>query len=227
LKKTVFVYLILGIFIFPVLAQSKTELGGGIGAFNYTGDLSRAYKITSMRPAFTGFYKYNINNAISFRASLTAGYIFGTDSKPIDPFASVRARSFKVFAVEVATLFEYDFIDMKGNTQLVYGSPYLFGGFGIFNLLNPPPASQAYSPLQPVLPLGFGVKYVITPNWYLALEFGARFTFFDYLDGVSYGDPRTKDYQYGSWYDNDMYYFLGLTATYSFFKIQCPTNPYK
>jgi hypothetical protein len=77
------------------------------------------------------------------------------------------------------------------------------------------------------IPFGGGVKYVLNPKWYLSLEFGMRKTFFDYLDNVSGGDFRNKNYQYGNDNNNDHYYFLGFSITRTFYTIPCPTNPYK
>jgi hypothetical protein len=78
------------------------------------------------------------------------------------------------------------------------------------------------------VPFGLGIKYILNPKWYIALEAGARKTFFDYLDNVSMGTNQlVKDYQYGNRYDNDSYYFVGLSITRTFYEIPCPTNPYK
>ncbi len=209
-----------------VFSQKNTELGGGIGVFNYTGDLTRKYQFRTQRPGATVNYKFNMNKALNFRTSITGGYIYGSDSKPTDAFATQRAKTFRVFAFEVATAFEYNFLDMKGNNPLILGTPYIFGGFGIAGFSGQQNGTNGYSPIQPVVPIGIGAKYVLNPHWYISLEFGARILFFDYLDEISYGDPRFKNYQYGNWYDNDRYYFLGFSATYSFFKIPCPRNPY-
>ncbi|MDH5396776.1 MAG: DUF6089 family protein [Cyclobacteriaceae bacterium] len=212
-------------------SQKKTEFGGGVGAFNYTGDLSKKYRFSMHSPAGTAFYKYHLSKAVNFRTAITAGIIKGSDAAPDDAFATVRgqtpAGSFRVFAFEASAVFEYNFIDLKGNNPLIFGSPYLFGGIGVAGFSGMQSPAAPYSPVQPVLPLGVGAKYVLNPKWYFGIEFGARVLFFDYLDNVSYGDTRYKNYQYGNWYDNDLYYFLGLTATYSLYTIPCPKNPYR
>jgi hypothetical protein len=78
------------------------------------------------------------------------------------------------------------------------------------------------------IPFGGGLKYIVNPRWYVALEFGIRKTFFDYLDNVSdFKDQTQKNYRYGNPNDNDNYYFLGITLTRTFYDIPCPTNPYK
>ena len=77
------------------------------------------------------------------------------------------------------------------------------------------------------IPFGGGIKYILNPKYYIAIEFGVRKTFFDYLDNISDGDPSQKNYQYGNKFDYDTYYFLGVTLTRTFYDIPCPTNPYK
>ena len=220
------------LFSFGANAQNiKKELGFGVGVLNYTGDLARRYRFLTQRPGATVYYKYNMSKAVNFRASITAGRIVGNDNRPIDAFAlmrdSVVASAFKVFVFEISTVFEYNFMDLKGRNPLIFGTPYLFGGIGVSGFSSAQEKMAEYSPVQPVLPFGFGVKYVANPKWYLSLEFGARWLFFDYLDNISFGDRRYKNYQYGNWYDNDIYYFLGFTATYSFYDIPCPVNPYR
>jgi hypothetical protein len=41
--------------------QQKSEIGFGLGVFNYTGDIVRTYDITTSRPAATVFYRSNIS----------------------------------------------------------------------------------------------------------------------------------------------------------------------
>jgi hypothetical protein len=50
---------------------------------------------------------------------------------------------------------------------------------------------------------------------------------FDYLDNVSGGNQRVKEFKYGNPNTNDAYYFLGISITRTFYDIPCPRNPYK
>jgi hypothetical protein len=58
--------------LFNVSAQ-KSEVGFGIGTFNYTGDLARNYNFLNSKPAGTVFYRSNLSKIISFRTRVTAG----------------------------------------------------------------------------------------------------------------------------------------------------------
>lgn len=205
----------------------RSEVGFGLGTFNYTGDLSRNYNFLNSRPAASVFYRSNLSNVVSFRASLTGGKLVGSDSRPYDPFAVQRQASFNIFLIEAATVFEYHFLNWRETKRFVRFSPYLFGGLGLFGMSGNGNKPEEYSNVQGAIPFGTGLKYVVNPKWYVALEFGARKTFFDYLDNVSIGRESNKNYQYGNPFDNDAYYFLGLSVTRTFYDIPCPTNPYK
>src|SRR5690242_14726565 len=71
----------------------RSEVGFGIGTFNYTGDLAHHYNFKYSRPAATVFYRSNLSNVVSFRTSLTGGQLSASD-KPMDAFAQQRDASF-------------------------------------------------------------------------------------------------------------------------------------
>jgi hypothetical protein len=209
-----------------VFAQ-RSEVGFGIGTFNYTGDLSRKYNFLNSKPAATIFYRSNLSKVVSFRTAFTGGKIGATDKRPVDVFAEKRSASFNIFILEVSGVMEYHFLNWRDDKRMLRFTPYMFAGLGIFGMSGVQDKPEPYSNIQGIIPFGVGGKYIINPNWYVALEFGARKTFFDYLDNISLGDQRYKNYQYGNPNDNDTYYFLGLSVTRTFYVIPCPTNPYK
>jgi hypothetical protein len=201
--------------------RQRSELGFGLGTFNYTGDLARNYNFGNSKLAGTVLYRSNISSVVSFRASLTAGNLGASDNKnPIDAFAAKRASSFKLFLFEAATVFEYHFLDWRDTRRRLRFTPYVFAGFALFGISGGPPKNEEYSNVQAAIPFGIGIKYVVNPKWYVALEGGVRKTFFDYLDNISDEDPAYKNYQYGNKYDNDSYYFLGVD-------IPCAVSPYR
>lgn len=207
----------------------RSEIGFGLGTFNYTGDLVRSYNFAFSTPAATIFYRHNVSKVVSFRASFTAGKLSASDlSNPIDAFAVQRKASFDIFLSEVSGVYEYHFLDWRDDRRRLRFTPYLFAGIALFNISGAQSNSTAqYSTIQMSIPFGGGIKYVVNPRYYVALEFGVRKTFFDYLDNISDGDPSQKNYQYGNKFDYDSYYFLGITLTRTFYDIPCPTNPYK
>src|SRR3989337_604606 len=224
-KKTLFVFAFFFLISASLIAQ-RSEIGFGLGTFNYTGDLVRNYNFKYSKPAATVFYRSNLSKVVSFRAAFTAGKI-GASEKPIDAFAVNRNASFNLFLLEASTVMEYHFLNWRETKRFVRFTPYLFAGLGLFGISGNAQKNAEYSNVQGSIPFGAGVKYIYNPKWYLSLEFGIRKTFFDYLDNISSGDPRDKNYQYGNPNDNDNYYFLGITLTRTFYTIPCPTNPYK
>lgn len=210
------------------LSAQKSEVGFGVGTFNYTGDLARSYDVLNSRPAVTVFYRSNLSKVISFRAALTGGNIGASDKRPIDAFAERRDAAFSLFLMEASTVMEYHFMNWRDDKHFMRYTPYLFAGLGIFGLSGTQNKPSQYSNVQGAIPFGLGIKYILNPKWYIGLEFGARKTFFDYLDNISAGSNQlVKNYQYGNPYDNDVYYFFGLSITRTFYEIPCPTNPYK
>lgn len=210
------------------LSAQKSEVGFGVGTFNYTGDLARSYDVRNSRPAVTVFYRSNLSKVVSFRAALTGGNIGASDKRPIDAFAERRDAAFSLFLMEASTVMEYHFMNWRDDKHFMRYTPYLFAGLGIFGISGTQNKATQYSNVQGAIPFGLGIKYILNPKWYVGLEFGARKTFFDYLDNVSAGSNQlVKNYQYGNPYDNDVYYFFGLSITRTFYEIPCPTNPYK
>lgn len=205
----------------------RSELGFGLGTFNYTGDLVRNYNFKYSQPAGTVFYRSNISKVVSFRASITAGRLAASE-KPIDAAANLRDASFDIFLFEGALGMEYHFLNWRDDKRPMRYTPYIFGGACLFGISGNDSKPEEYSNIQLGIPFGVGFKYILNPKWYAALEFGVRKTFFDYLDNVSdFKDQTQKNYQFGNPNDNDNYFFVGITFTRTFYDIPCPTNPYK
>ena len=209
----------------PVLGQNA-DIGIGLGGLSYTGDLQRNYKILENRLAGNIFYRYTFSNAVSVRGAITGGKLQGSDDKPYDDFASLRNTRFDIFLLEGAVTVEYHFLNFLDSKTWINHSPYFFAGVGAFTFFGDLEKGRK---IQPVIPVGVGLKYLLDERWQLGLEFGARKTFFDYLDDVSEFDAslskRSQGYQYGNQFDQDWYYFLGLSVSYTFYQIPCPYAP--
>ena len=208
------------------LFAQRSEIGFGLGTLNYTGDLVRSYNFRFSQPAATFLYRSNLSPVVSFRAALTGGKLAASET-PIDKFATVRKESFNIFLLEASTVMEYHFLNWRETKRFVRFTPYVFAGLALYGFTGNEAKTAEYSNIQGAVPYGLGAKYVHNPRWYFSLEFGIRKTFSDYLDNVSAGDQRFKNFRYGNPNDNDSYYFLGVTLTRTFYTIPCPTNPYK
>lgn len=198
------------------------EFGGGFGAMQYTGDLTRYPDITKANLAFSGIYRMNFSPTWSVRLGLLKGRVSGSDDSPIDALAEERRWTFSYPLFEMSTIFEYHFIDYRNEKLRVNWSPYAFMGLGIMRLGDVGYTYESFNPLQITIPMGGGVKYVAGKQFTIAFELGARKTFFDYLDGVSDGDTYIKDFHYGNPNDTDWYFYSGISLTYVLYKIECP-----
>src|SRR5882762_4882110 len=200
----------------PAFAQlsQKSEVGFGLGVFNYTGDLVRTYDLTTSRPAATVFYRSNISKVISLRVAITGGQLAASDKhNPLDSAAIKRNASFNIFLLEASSTFEYHFLDWRDDRRRLRFTPYLFAGIGLFGISCNNAKTKSYSNVQLSIPFGGGIKYVLNPKYYIAFEIGIRKTFFDYLDNISGGNATVKNYQYGNPNDYDNYFFTGITLT--------------
>lgn len=213
-------FIIVVIVVNDCLAQ-RTEIGLGIGANSYSGDLYRGYNPLKQNVGFQAYYRINHDKDVSFRFGLLYGALSGDDTQAFDALGEARIASFKRNFLEANAILEFHFLDYKHPKSTIRWSPYLFGGIGItkyFNLLS----SDDFTSIQPVLPFGMGIKHLIGKQFILGLEFGARKTFFDELDGVSDNEIFDKtSFQFGNPADNDWYYHVGFTLSYIIYKIPC------
>ena len=164
-KKPLILLVFLTVFSSYSIAQ-RSEIGFGIGTFNYTGDLVRTYNFKYSKPAGTVFYRSNLSKVVSFRAGVTAGKI-GASEVPIDPFAVNRNASFDLFLLEASTVMEYHFLNWRETKRFVRFTPYLFAGLGIFGISGDVEKNTEYSNVQASIPFGAGVKYIYNPKWYI------------------------------------------------------------
>ena len=198
------------------------EYGGGIGAFNYSGDLIRGFQVSNATPGIFGVYRLNFSNAVSTSFSLSYGRLQGSDDNPIDPFARQRNFNFNINLLEFSSAFEYYFLDFKSKHAVVNWSPYVFAGFGLFKIYGRDFRERNYNSIQPSVPFGLGFKQLIGRKFSVGIEYGARKTFFDRLDDLGDGDQAIKNFQYGNPNDNDWYHFVGVSFTFILWDIPCP-----
>lgn len=207
---------------FQTSVAQYNEFGIGAGAFNYRGDLVRTFDVMNFRPGFMAHYRRNLSGYVSARVALSGGSLYGSDAKPYDVLGLERNESFRTSLFEISGTFEYYFLDFRVDKALVNWSPYIFGGFSMF-LFNPQQEKRAeYSSIQPAIPMGIGIRYNFSRKLGIAFEFGARKTFFDWLDNVSEGNTGVKDYKYGNHFTNDWFYFTALSVSYTIYTIPCP-----
>lgn len=218
----IFILISASVFGLAIKANAqKIEVGAGLGAFNYKGDISPSFKFRFVKPGGSLFFRYNPNQALSLRAEVAAGLVGAADQYSKDPFQKARNMSFRSRITEVSTVAEYNFLDYQEKRYALNWTPYVFGGIG-YSKFKPDVVTDNYKTSTFVLPYGVGIKYQIKRPWNIGLEYGTRKTFTDYLDNLG-GDPKNNDkLQQGDPSRKDTYYYIRLSVSYTFYRIVCP-----
>jgi OmpA-OmpF porin, OOP family len=204
--------------LFSNIAFSQNfEVGLTLGATTYTGDIDVVAKNigSASNPAIGLLVKYRLSNRFLVRGQILTSKLSASEKNHPLAWRQERGLSFESKLTEISGLLEYEVINKNRFTG------FTFGGLGIsyfnpkpdFNLPNTyiddvnPDAQGDYKKHTLVVPLGIGLKYSLPKDFYLAAEVGYRFTFTDYLDGISkIANPKR----------NDAYYYTGLSLTKAF-----------
>jgi hypothetical protein len=219
-------------------SKSKYELGLNLGTLVYQGDLTRSWKgdYKSLKPAIGVFVSRTLDPYFALRASLHLGKI-ATDESDYSTPAWKRLRAFKFSTpiTELSSTLVFNFLGDNITDNFHRLSPYIFAGAGATFLnvkrdwsnLNRT-AYDSKSDVQaglvidsahslprviPVIPIGGGLRFIISPQFALNAEGAYRFTTTDYFDGFSHaGNPRKRDSYYG----------LSLGISYRLGGYKCP-----
>jgi opacity protein-like surface antigen len=204
-----------------VFAQKK-EFGFGLGASNYTGDVSPSFEFRNLRPAGNLFLRYNLNKALSLRFDATIGGIAAADSYySKDPFMKQRNYVVSGSFREISARIEYNFSNFRTYDRFDNFCPYLFGGIAGVNYSGDNSQVKDYNEYNFSIPFGIGVKYYLSKQWNLGADFGARKMFADNFDGLVQLPNATK-YQKLNEASTDMYFFIGFYVSHVITKIKCP-----
>lgn len=232
------------VFIFctqhKLLAQysaSKNEVGISLGTLIYQGDLSagRYGYGRGMKPSLGLHYTRMLDNYFSVRGNLVLGRLTADESKQTKlDYKQYRNFYFSTPVTELSALLVWNPAGRSSFRKLNF---YLMGGVGASflnvkrNWSNIDTAyfgakAQAITGLAtdtihrtprllPVLPVGAGLRYQLSPAWSLNAEFNYRFTPTDYLDGFSQSvNPKSKDKYYGL--------SIGISYRFGTDKYRCP-----
>lgn len=202
------------------------EVGIMAGIASYKGEMSQyvpnLHHIDNIgnRLAIGAFYRNNFSKSISFRGNFMYARVDDNDEKGNDVLAKLRGHFFQTDILELSAQIEYNFRDFRQSLKFPETwTPYVFLGVGgmklspRFNLL---PTYDLYSIS---IPIGVGMKFMLSDNFNLGIEFGGRKTFTDYIDDIGVnvdksGVARDPRYFTGNTADKDMYFFTGFTLSY-------------
>lgn len=224
-------------FATSALAQHTSEVGVGVGATNYKGEISPQLQWRNSRPALTIFYRRDVSVPVTLRASLTTGFLRATDANVegvnggIAPLPSYRQLRLSGGLVEAAGVVEYNFLDYhtRKDQHRFHFSPYLFAGLGLYYVSTKVTSDNAAlqadfnrngAKVGIAIPAGAGLKIALNEYFNLGLEMGVRKTFTDQFDHTGDQTPLLVNS-----HDQDWYYYSGVSLSYTFYKILCPA-PY-
>ncbi len=210
-----FLFIVLLVVGGQVSAQSfkkYSELGLFGGVSYYMGELNPGKPF--FMPSFAGglVFKHNYNARWAWRISALYGNVQADDSRSEVPSQIQRNLSFRSQVIEFSPMLEFNFFPYEVGNLNRPATPYIFGGFALFRF-NPKaeyqgdwvalqplgtegqgtvlfPDRKEYSLINAAFPFGIGFKFH-AGRLALAVEWGLRKTFTDYLDDVSttYVDP--------------------------------------
>lgn len=220
----------------------RLEAGVNAGTLLYQGDL-----IESSLGSFKGAYPMAnlwiakpFNSYFSWRGNLTFGAMSADESRFANP-SWKRSRNFKFSTplTEITGMLVFNPYGDNGRQSYHALTPYAMIGAGA-SFINVSrdwsrvdEASGVKSALQDgitkdslhtpphvlaALPVGLGVKWMVTSRLALNAEATMRFVFNDYLDGFSYAaNPGRKDSYYGL--------SLGVSFLFGGTGVECPRVP--
>jgi hypothetical protein len=208
---TVFLSLIL--FITPKTEAQRHEVGFFVGGDYYLGDLVSSQFAGQIGPNFGLMYRYDFNRRIAARIAGHYGMLYG-DSKDNKENLRYKNLSFQSMLLDIEMGIEINFLEFDPSSDKHKFTPFVFGGVSVFRF-NPKaeyqgqlyelqplgtegqgttafPDKKPYRLMSWSIPFGGGVKFAISRRVNIALEYGLRKTFTDYLDDVSTRYPDVE-----------------------------------
>jgi hypothetical protein len=223
-KSVILVLLLLNTMLINSQFESKNlEIGVGVGAYIYQGDLTpdRIGSFKTMKPGVHLFASKIASSNLSYRLNLAFATLKGDESKYSKPaYRQQRNFQFKSPLFELSGLAVWDIRGNNFNREKRTFSPYILTGGGLSFLKIRPDWSRFNAEffstesevmtglntdsekklpgILPFIPIGLGFRYEISNRFAINTEATYRFIFSDYLDGFSYAANPEKDDHYHS-----------------------------
>ena len=184
-------------------------LSGGLGTSTYYGDLANSNAYVKANPNVNAALQYFLSNRIGARVELNWFTLAGDDKDAngggrVERNLSFQSSNFELSAVGMINLFTHGDRFYRRPGINIYG----FAGIGLL-YFNPKATDQlgnsvslqplktegvSYSLVAPVVPVGLGIRFKVSPLFNLSIEAGFRKTFTDYLDDVSTTYPGAASF---------------------------------
>jgi hypothetical protein len=219
---------------------SKWEAGLNLGTLVYQGDLaaSNLGYTYNLKPSIGVWAAKSIDDYFSIRYSLLRGGLGADESNYTTPeWRRHRNFRFSTSVTEFSTSFVWDLFGKTYKEGMRRLSPYFFVGAGLsilnvkrdwsrfdttyFNSKSSASEGLAIDSTHktpwiiPVIPVGAGLRYMLSDHFFLNLEASYRITMSDEIDGFKYsGNPQRNDHYYGV--------SIGLSYRFGNNRTDCP-----
>jgi hypothetical protein len=202
---------------------SKWELGLNAGTLVYQGDLSASILgyTKNLKPSVGIWASRSLDDYFSLRANLLRGSIGADESTyPSPAWRRHRNFAFGSSVTELSAVLVWDLFGKSYREGMRRFSPYFFAGLGA-TVLNVKRNWSRFDTnyfgskssasiglgidslhktpwIAAVIPVGAGLRYMLTNHIYFNMEATYRITASDYIDGFKYSaDPKRNDHYYG------------------------------
>lgn len=200
---------------FQVRSQDyRFEVGAGLGASGYLGDMNKSNFLKHPGFAAGGLFRYIIDYRWALKANLYTAGLSGNSADYQDVFPGGESYKFNSQIYDLGAQVEFNFFNFGiGYTykNLHRLTPYLTVGIGTTLASSGGHASFAMN-----LPVGVGVKYKLKERLNLGFEFTMRKVFGDKVDNFTLDDLngiRSSLFKNTDWYSLMMF-----SITYEFGK---------
>ena len=199
-------------FLVTLTWAQKSEIGIRLNEISYSGELNYQNLLpTELSIGGTIFYRHIISQVISLRTSLNMGIL---DVKNLNQELINSSQlsddkfSFRKTIIGTNIVAEYHFLDYRQESKY---SPYITSGLG---------AGLIGNNISIYIPLGLGMKILVSRNVSIEIEALSNKTFTDNIDIVDYnnGSPNYS----GANPNYDSFTYWGIGISYQFIPLKCP-----
>ncbi len=204
------VALLLGLLPTLATAQEGWELGAGVGAGHYFGDLNTNFALNDAGINVTGVARYNFSNRWSTRAKLSFMQVSADDDDSANVYERARNLHFRSNIIDGALGMEFNFLPYDHGSRDNFWTPYIFASMMVASFNPQAELDDEWVDLRDYgtegqfigdeyyttalgISYGLGFKVDLTYEWSLNFELNARQLFSDYLDDVSTVYPDMED----------------------------------
>ena len=222
IKKCFHASVLLFLFIFPfcstILAQYNHEIGITGGGSFYLGDANHSTLFNRLKPAYGGFYKYNIDTRYAIKLQALVAEVEG-DSRDFNyVFPDKQYGYFNRKFVDASLTVEFNFFDI-GESKYYKSdyniSPYILFGIGLTAYNNIYVADNFY---KFNFPMGVGGKWKVNKRWTLGAEWTMHKMYVDDFD-VTGNESKILNNPYQTnktaFFDDDWYSVANLFISYN------------